>query len=93
MAVMPIDASLSRPLQTRRSLRALFSPRSEHCVAGSGLNLLGKRAAALQTAGAARVKPFRLPPQRLGRYEFKTARTDGADAARGRCSTTPSGSQ
>ena len=83
MAVMPIDAFLCRPLQTQHSAWAVpCSQRSEHCVAGSGLNLLGKRAAALQTAWAARVKTFRLPPQRLGRYEFKTARTDRADAFR-----------
>ena len=55
---------------------------SEPCVAGSRLNVLGKRVAVLQTAWAARVKTFRLPPQRLGRYEFKTARTDRADAVR-----------
>ena len=65
----------------------------EHCVAGSGLNLLGKRAAVLQTAWAERVKALRLPPQGLGRHEFKTARTDGADAAMGHCSATPSASQ
>jgi len=66
---------------------------SEPCVAGSGLNLLGKRAAALQTAWADRVKSFGFLPSGLGRHEFKTARTDGADAAMGRCSATPSASQ